>query len=54
MPSLQSHKNAVCEVHLKVSTHGQRPTQAGGLDGVHIPGIPVLSLSLIVSPGIAS
>lgn len=25
MPSLQPHKNALCEVHLKVSTNEQKP-----------------------------
>lgn len=38
MSPLQSHKNAVCEVHLKVSIHGQRPMQFGSLYGVPVLG----------------
>lgn len=51
MPSLQSHQDTVCEVHLKVSSH--RPSEAHAC-GLHGPGILAQSLSLTGMPGIPS
>lgn len=51
MPSLQSHQDTVCEVHLKVSSHRQSEAHACGL---HVPGILAHSLSLTGMPGIPS
>lgn len=48
MPSLQSHQDTVCEVHLKVSSHRQSEAHACRL---HVPGILVHSLSLTGMPG---
>lgn len=38
MPSLQSHKNPLCEVHLKVSTNDRNPTPGAFRNGL-FPGI---------------
>lgn len=46
MPSLQPHKDAVCEIHLKVSTQ-DRPALVCTPGALHVPGTLVYSLSSV-------